>query len=149
MADRPDTKTSGTSPPRTKTQGAAPRWLMPVVAWEAVLGIGALLGAVLIATGTLWALSGLARWLVAAAVLVTASSAALAVRDSLAAKHRGRAIGVILNYLVVVLFGFASTVMQKKIRTAFDSMECCHYGKVMRALSILVINIIRVSSLTR
>jgi ABC-type sugar transport system permease subunit len=108
MADRPDTKTSGASPPRAKAGSEAPRWFMPIVAWESLLGIAALLGAVLILTGNLWNLSGLAVWIVAASLVAVALFAGLGVRDSLAAKHRGRAIGVILNYLVVVLFGFAA-----------------------------------------
>ncbi len=108
MADRPETITaSGSSPPQMKNRGAAPPWLMPVIARQAVLGAAALLGAIFIATGALWELSGLAKWLVAALLVAVALFAAVGVRDSLAAKHRGRAIGVILNYLVVVLFGFA------------------------------------------
>jgi ABC-type sugar transport system permease subunit len=81
---------------------------MPVVAWQAVLGIAALLGAVLVVTGTLWDLSGLAIWIVAALLLTAAFFAGLGVWDSLAGRHRGRAIGIILNYLVVVVFGFAA-----------------------------------------
>ncbi len=109
MADRPETiSASGSSPPPIKERGAAPQWLMPVIAWQAVLGVAALLGAVLVAAGTLWDLSGLAKWIVAALLLVIAFAAALGVRDLLAGKHRGRAIGIILNYLVVVVSGFAA-----------------------------------------
>lgn len=109
MADRPETITaSGSSPPQSNDRGAAPRWLMPVIVWQGVLGIAALLAAALIATGALWDLSGLGKWLITALLVVVALLAGIAVRDSLAARHRGRAIGVLLNYLVVVFFGFAA-----------------------------------------
>ena len=108
MTDRPETITaSGSSPPQLQNRDASPRWLLPVIVWQAVLGVAALLGAVLVVTGALWDLSGLANWIVAALLVIGAFVAGLGVRDSLAAKHRGRAIGVILNYLVVILFGFA------------------------------------------
>jgi ABC-type sugar transport system permease subunit len=86
----------------------APRWFLPVIALLALTAVAALVAGVLVFTGTLWGLTGIARLLVGAVLIAIAGASAVGVRDSLARAHRGRAIGVLVNYLVAIVFGFVA-----------------------------------------
>ena len=108
MTERSTTTEHDTGRPGRSPEGPAPGWLMPVVAWQGLIGAGALVAAILVFAGVLWNLSGLGAWLVAALLLAVAIAGALGVRDTLARRHRGRAIGVMLSYMMAVVFGFVA-----------------------------------------
>ena len=95
-------------PPESATSAATPSWFGPIIAWQSVVALAAVGAGLLVLAGVLWDLGGLARWLVGVLLVVIGVVAALGVRDSLARRHRGRAIGVMTSYLVAVVFGFVA-----------------------------------------
>jgi ABC-type sugar transport system permease subunit len=84
----------------------APRWLAPVLVWQAVYTAGATVAAVAIAAGAWLEVSDLTRWLLVALAAGVAGFGALAIRWVLGRRHRGRATAFFLDYLLAVVSGF-------------------------------------------
>lgn len=98
-----------------------PIWLTLIVVWQAVISVVAFVAGLLVLTGVVWNLSGLGLVLVTAVLLGTGVVSALGVRDMLARLHRGRAIGVIVNYLVALAFGFIA-LQNMGVFTGLDAL---------------------------
>lgn len=101
MADEPAVTTEEATPVASAPR---PRGLPVVTAWQVVLGVAGLVAGVLVLTGALLDLSGLAMWLVAGLMLALgAASTASAVWLS-RGRHRGRATAMAADYVVFVAF---------------------------------------------
>lgn len=83
-----------------------PRWLLAVVAWQTLLAVMMVGGGVAIVTGALFDFAGLGLVVVVAIGMLVGAASGLAVPLLLGHRHRGRAIGIILDYLVLVAGGF-------------------------------------------
>ncbi len=84
----------------------APTWLAAATGWQAAIAAAALVAGVLVLAGALWSLAGVGRLLIGATLLVAGAAAGLGALDMWRRRHRGRAIGVITNYLVALGFAF-------------------------------------------
>jgi ABC-type sugar transport system permease subunit len=84
----------------------APRWLVPIVVWQAAYALAAAVAAVAVATGAWLEVSDLVRWLLAALGAVVAVLGAMASRWIPGRNHRGRATAFFLDYLLAVVAGF-------------------------------------------
>lgn len=98
----PETKAPSAPPP------SQPRWLLAVVAWQAILAAMMIGGGVAILTGALFDFTGVGLVVVVAVVLLVGTASGLAVPLLLWHRHAGRAIGIILDYLVLVLAGLVA-----------------------------------------
>ncbi|MBM3696169.1 MAG: sugar ABC transporter permease [Actinobacteria bacterium] len=83
-----------------------PLWLLAVVVWQTVLALAMVAAAVAMVTGALFDLTGLGLVLMAGLALAIAVASGTAVPLMLRHRHSGRAIGVMLDYLVLVLAVF-------------------------------------------
>lgn len=97
---------SAPSPRAAREQG--PAWFRLIVGLVGAITLGSLIAGVLVLTGTLWSLDGLARLLVGLLLLVIAAVTGLGVAELLKRTHRGRAIGVLSTYLAAVAMGFVA-----------------------------------------
>ena len=109
MPGEPASTTHVEAPPE-RPPSPTPPWLTAVIAWQVVVAAGAVLGGILIFTGTLWNLSGLGLVLVGGGLVVAGIVSALGAMDMWAHRHRGRAIGTMVSYLVA--FGFVFVALQ-------------------------------------
>jgi ABC-type sugar transport system permease subunit len=106
MTERSEGTTQVEPDPHPRAEPETPRWFMPIVVWQGVTALTALIAGILVFTGTLWGLNGLGRLLVGIVLVAIAAAGLVGTRDSLARRHRGRAIGVLISYLIAIAFGF-------------------------------------------
>ena len=85
-----------------------PRWLLSVVAWQTIVAIAAAVAAVSMATGSLYDYTGLSLVIVVAIAVAAALVSGGSVVFLLRHQHRGRAMAMLLDYLVVVLAAFVT-----------------------------------------
>lgn len=86
------------------TSGSAhPSWLLAVVAWQAVVAVGAAVLAVALLTGAVFELSGVGLWIAVGLAVGVAVAAAYAIPHLLAHRNRGRAVATLLQYTLLVI----------------------------------------------
>lgn len=83
-----------------------PTWLLVVVAWQAIVAVAAALGAISMATGSLYDYTGLSLGIVLALAIAAALTSGVSIPLMLRHQHRGRAMAMLVDYLIVVLTAF-------------------------------------------
>jgi ABC-type sugar transport system permease subunit len=99
---------TGTTPTREGFSSSQPTWLLAVVVWQLIVAVAALVIAVAMMVGGLFDLSGIGLVLAVAVAVGVGIVSAYSIPRLLQHRNRGRAAATLLDYVLIVLAGFAA-----------------------------------------
>ena len=91
-----------------KGSSSQPTWLLAVVVWQLIVAAAALVIAVAMTVGALFDLSGIGLVLAVAVAVGVGMASAYSIPRLLQHRNRGRAAATLLDYVLIVLAGFAA-----------------------------------------